>query len=161
MNKNETLKISTNEMNWLISIELCDKERDGQFIQELTKENFYDYLNKTIGWNENRHREEPKFPERYLMLFHENDPIGFMSLRNQPNCLYLQTLQLIQQYRGRGIGTALMKFIEDTTIRRAKDKIQLRVFKDNPVQSLYRRIEFKIVEDEGWCFLMEKVLETG
>ncbi|MBW4534187.1 MAG: hypothetical protein KME09_09650 [Pleurocapsa minor HA4230-MV1] len=82
MNKNETLKISTNEMNWLISIELCDKERDGQFIQELTKENFYDYLNKTIGWNENRHREEPKFPERYLMLFHENDPIGFMSLRN-------------------------------------------------------------------------------
>jgi hypothetical protein len=54
-----------------------------------------------------------------------------------------------------------MKFIEDTTIRRAKDKIQLRVFKDNPVQSLYRRIEFKIVEDEGWCFLMEKVLETG
>ncbi|MBW4534186.1 MAG: GNAT family N-acetyltransferase [Pleurocapsa minor HA4230-MV1] len=68
---------------------------------------------------------------------------------------------MIQQYRGRGIGTALMKFIEDTTIRRAKDKIQLRVFKDNPVQSLYRRIEFKIVEDEGWCFLMEKVLETG
>jgi ribosomal protein S18 acetylase RimI-like enzyme len=160
MNKNETLKISTTEKNWLISIELCDKERDRQFIQKLTKENFYDYLSKTIGWNENRHREEPKFPERYLILFNENERIGFMSLREQPNCLYLETLQLIQQYRGREIGTALMRFVEDTAIRRAKDRIQLRVFKDSSAQSLYQRIGFEIVEDQNWCFLMEKVLSN-
>jgi GNAT superfamily N-acetyltransferase len=160
MNKKEILKIATDEKNWSISIKSCDRELDGKFIRELTKENFYDYLKKTIGWNENRHREEPKFPERYLMLFDENeDRIGFLSLREQPNCLYLETLQLIEQYRGRGLGTASIKFVENIAIKKAKNKIQLRVFKDNPARALYHRIGYKIVEDEGWCFLMEKVLK--
>lgn len=158
MNQNQTLKISTNKQEWLIFIKTCNQKSDGAFIRQLTKENFYDYLSQTIGWNENRHCQEPKFPERYLMLFKENERIGFLSLREQPNYLYLETLQLIQQYRGCGIGTALMKFVEEIAINKAKNKIQLRVFKDNPAQSLYHRIGFKIVEDEGWCFLMEKVL---
>ena len=51
MNKNETLKISTSEQDWLISIKSCDRERDGQFIRELTRENFYNSLSKTIGWD--------------------------------------------------------------------------------------------------------------
>ena len=117
-------------------------------------------MSKTIGWNEDRYQEEPKFPERYLMLFSGKDRIGFLSLREQPNCLYLETLQLIQKYRGYGIGTALMRFVEDIARRKAKAKIQLRVFKDNPAQSLYHRIGFKIVEDQGWCFLMEKDLKV-
>lgn len=99
----KTLKILTSEKDWLISIECCDEKRDGQFIRELTKENFYDSLSKTIGWNENRYVEEPKFPERYSMLFNDNNCIGFLSLREQPNCLYIETLQLTQKYRGRGI----------------------------------------------------------
>ncbi|MDJ0633218.1 MAG: GNAT family N-acetyltransferase [Xenococcaceae cyanobacterium MO_188.B29] len=156
MNKNETLKISTSEQDWLISIKSCDRERDGQFIRELTRENFYNSLSKTIGWNEDRYQEEPKFPERYLMLFSGKDLVGFLSLREQPDCLYLETLQLIKHYRGQGIGTALMRFVEDTARRKATAKIQLRVFKDNPAQSLYHRIGFKIVEDQGWCFLMER-----
>ena len=160
MNINENLTIRTNERNWSISIEPCNKERDGQFIRESTRENFYDYLNKTIGWNENRHQEEPRFPERYLMLFHENNPIGFLSLREQPNCLYLETLQIIRAYRGRGLGMALIKFVENIATRKIKHKIQLRVFQDNPAQSLYHRLGFNVVEDEGWCFLMEKVLKA-
>jgi ribosomal protein S18 acetylase RimI-like enzyme len=157
---NETLKITIDEKIWLISIQPCDQEQDGQFIRELTRANFYDYLIKTIGWNEERHQEEPKFPERYLMLFHESNRIGFLSLREQPNCLYLETLQLLQQYRRHGLGTAVMKIVEDIARRKAKDKIQLRVFKDNPAQFLYHRIEFKVIEDQGWCVLMEKVLEA-
>ncbi len=94
------------------------------------------------------------------MLFSDNDRVGFLSLREQPNCLYLETLQLIQKYRGQGIGTALMRFVQDIGRKKAKAKIQLRVFKDNPAQSLYHRIGFKIVEDQDWCFLMEKDLKV-
>ena len=161
MSTKETLEISTDEKVWLISIKSCDKEQNGQFIRELTRENFYDSFTKTIGWNENRHRQEPKFPERYLMLFTENTCIGFLSLRDQPNCLYLETLQLISQFRGHGIGVALMKFVEEMTRKRGKSRIQLRVFKDNPAQSLYHRIGFKVIEDQGWYLLMEKVLEAS
>lgn len=116
MNQNEIIKISTDDGDWLISITSCDQKSDGQFIRQLTKENFYDCLSKTIGWNENRHQQEPKFPERYLILFNENDRVGFLSLREQPNCLYLETLQLIQEYQGHGIGTALMMFVEQVAI---------------------------------------------
>ena len=70
---------------------------------------------------EDRYQEEPKFPERYLMLF---------------------------------------SYVEDLARKKAKAKIQLRVFKDNPAQSLYHRIGFKIVEDQDWCFLMEKDLKV-
>jgi ribosomal protein S18 acetylase RimI-like enzyme len=160
MNENITLEISTDEGASLILIKPCDKERDGRFIRELTRENFYSYFTRTIGWNEERHREEPKFPERYLMLFNESDCIGFLSLQEQLHCLYLETLQLLQQYRGRGIGTALMRFVEEVAERKAKDRIQLRVFKGNSAQSLYHRIGFKVIEDQGWCFFMEKILEV-
>lgn len=160
MDDAENLEISTSEQVWLISIKSCDKERDGQFIRALTRENCYHYLTKTIGWDETLYRKEPRFPERYRMLFSEGNCIGFFSLREQPQCLYLETLQLLQQYRGYGIGTGLMRFVEEVASRKAKDIIQLRVFKDNPVQSLYHRIGFKVIEDQGWCFLMQKVLEV-
>ena len=161
MSRDETLKISTDKKVWLIVIKPCEKKRDGRFIRELTRDNFYDSLTRTIGWNENRHREEPKFPERYLMLFSENERIGFLSLREPLNCLYLETLQLLQPYRGQGIGTALMRFVEEVARRKGKDRIRLRLFKDNPAQSLYYRTGFKVIEDQDWCLLMEKVLEAS
>ncbi|MGL6339238.1 MAG: GNAT family N-acetyltransferase [Waterburya sp.] len=160
MNQNETLNISTNQDNWLIEIKPCIYNRDAEFIRELTRENCYDYLLQTIGWNEKRQNQEPKFPERYLMLFDNNASIGFLSLREQPNCLYLETLQLIKSYRGQGIGTALIKFIEKVAARTAKDTIQLRVFKNSPAQSLYRRCGFILLEEEEWFYLMEKVVTT-
>lgn len=94
------------------------------------------------------------------MLFCESVCIGFLSLREQTHCLYLETLQLLPEYRRRGIGTGLMTFVEEVATRRAKDRIQLRVFKGNPVQSLYNRLGLIVIEDQDWCVLMEKVLET-
>lgn len=160
MNPNKTLNISNNGDNWLIEIKPCDRYRDAEFIRELTRENCYDYLLQTIGWNEERQNQEPKFPERYQMVFDHNDPIGFLSLREQPNCLYLKTLQLIPPYRRKGIGTALIKFIENIAAKTAKAKIQLRVFKNNPAQFLYRRCGFSLLEEEEWFYVMDKIVKT-
>ena len=159
MNKSNLFTISGNNRDWLVLVKSCNKERDRQFIQKLTKENCYDYLTNTIGWDEERHLQEPKFPERYLMLFDRDNCIGFLSLRSQPDCLYLETLQLIKEYRGRRIGTRLIGLIEDIAKEKAKDRIRLRVIDGNPAKSLYLRNKFKIIEDQKWCLLMEKVLE--
>jgi ribosomal protein S18 acetylase RimI-like enzyme len=160
MIKDETLNIAGIQKSWLISIKPCNGDRDTEFIQKLTRENCYHYLLNTIGWNEERQNQEPKFPERYRMLFNNPDPIGFFSLRKQPNCLYLETLQLTKSYRRQGIGTALIKFIENIAANQAKNKIQLRVFKDNPAQSLYRRNGFTLIEEQDWFYLMEKIIAT-
>lgn len=156
--KNEIIKISTNRQNYEIALKPCDRGRDEKFIRELTKENCFNYLNNTIGWDEARHGREPKFPERYRMLFHNNNCIGFICLKEQSNCLYINTLQLIKQYRRQGIGTKLLQFIEDIARKKAKDKIQLRVIDGNPALSLYRRHGFRVIEDLEWCLLMEKTV---
>lgn len=160
MNREQTLNISTSKGNWLIAIKPCNRERDGQFIRELTKQSCFDYLNNTIGWNEEIHRQEPRFPERYLILFEQNKCIGFLSLRSQIHSLYLETLQLIPEYRRRGIGAKLLVFIEDIAREQKKAKIRLRVINGNPARSLYYRNGFKVVEEQEWCILMEKVLQT-
>lgn len=92
------------------------------------------------------------------MLFRQGQPIGFLSLREEPKGLYLETLQLVQQHQGQGIGTAMIRIIENIAMRKAKDKIRLRVFKRNPAQSLYHRLGFKVVEEQDWSVLMEKDL---
>ena len=147
------------EQNYKISVEPCNKERDGKFIRELTKENCFNYLNNTIGWDEARHLQEPRFPERYMMLFHQNNCIGFLSLRELENCLYIHTLQLIKQYRRQGIGTKLLQFVEYIAIKKAKKKIQLTVINGNPAFSLYRRQGFNIIKDCQWSLLMEKTVK--
>jgi ribosomal protein S18 acetylase RimI-like enzyme len=157
----ETLNITGIQKSWSILIKPCNRDRDTKFIQKLTRENCYHYLLNTIGWNEERQSQEPKFPERYRMLFNNQDLIGFFSLREQPNCLYLETLQLTKSYQRQGIGTALIKFIENIAANQAKNKIQLRVFKDNPAQSLYHRNGFTFLEEQDWFYLMEKIVATA
>ena len=161
MNRSGPLIISTAQEKRTISIKPCDKKRDGQFIRELTKENCYYYLCNTIGWDESRHLQEPKFPDRYLMLFDRNNCIGFLSFREQDDYLYLHTLQLIQQYRRQGIGTKLLEFIEYVAKEKAKNKIRLRVINGNPALSLYHRNGFKVLENLDWCLLMQKTLNIS
>ena len=157
---NEIIDIYTDKQNYKISVKPCSKDRDEKFIRELTKENCYDYLNNTIGWDEARYLQEPRFPERYMMLFHQNNCIGFLSLREQSDYLYIETLQLIQQYRRQGIGTKLLQLVEDLAKDKTKDKIRLRVINGNPALSLYRRNGFGVVEDLEWCLLMEKTINV-
>ena len=160
MNRSDISIISTANKELTISIKPCDRKRDGQFIRELTKENCYHYLRNTIGWDESRHLQEPKFPDRYLMLFEGNNCIGFLALREQDDYLYLHTLQLIQQYRRQGIGTKLLEFIEYIAKEKAKNKIRLRVINGNPALSLYRRNGYEVLDNLDWCLLMQKTLNV-
>lgn len=57
----------------------CDRERDGELIRSLTRASFYEAMQAT--WNEARHLEEPKFPERYQMVRRAGRSIGFFALR--------------------------------------------------------------------------------
>lgn len=152
-----TIKIDTNR-DCTITIKPCDRERDGQFIRNLTKKNCFDYLRNTIGWNEESHNREPKFSERYLMLFDGDFCIGFLSIREQPDCLYIETLQLVQQYRRQGIGTKMLYFAESIARKKSRNKIRLRVINGNPALALYLRNGFKTIKDQEWCVLMEKNL---
>lgn len=80
----------------------CEPEVHGSLIRTLTRENSYELMSRTIGWDEVRHQQEPRFPERYKILQTDSEPIGFFSTRSGDDYFYLETIQLLPAWRSRG-----------------------------------------------------------
>lgn len=136
----------------------CNPGVHGSFIQALTRENFYDIISRTIGWNEELYQQEPRFPERYTMVQRNNEIIGFFCIREEANYLYIHTIQLVSSDRGKGIGTALLQYIEGIARSNNLGHIYLSVFKENPAQLLYRKLGYTPIENDEYFIRMEKVL---
>jgi ribosomal protein S18 acetylase RimI-like enzyme len=62
--------------------------------------------------------------------------------------LHLIDLALLPEYRGRGIGTALLRALLAEAAQ-GKGKLTLSVAASNPAQSLYERLGFKTVGSDG------------
>jgi ribosomal protein S18 acetylase RimI-like enzyme len=142
------------------SLELipCNKDAHGGFIRKLTRGNFYSMMNRSFGWDENRHQQEPRFPERYSMIQRDLEMIGFFSIRLETSFLYLETIQLLPSYRNKGYGAALLEHIENLAKSKNLFTIRLRVFKENPAHGLYQRLGYKIIETDEYSYIMERAL---
>jgi len=143
-----------------VGLRPCDADMDGPFIRDLTKSNFHDVMKRTVGWNEARHQQEPKHPECYQMVCRERQRVGFLSLRDEPQFVYLPTIQLVPDARASGIGTLLMQHVEHVAVEREYDRVRLRVFKGNPAKSLYDRLGYVVVESDDFSYVMEKKLRS-
>ncbi|NQT11709.1 MAG: GNAT family N-acetyltransferase [Planctomycetes bacterium] len=117
-------------------------------------------MKRTVGWNEARHQQEPKHPECYQMVCRERQRVGFLSLRDEPQFVYLPTIQLVPDARASGIGTLLMQHVEHVAVEREYDRVRLRVFKGNPAKSLYDRLGYVVVESDDFSYVMEKKLRS-
>jgi ribosomal protein S18 acetylase RimI-like enzyme len=63
------------------------------------------------------------------------------------------TIAVLPDYRGRGIGTALLTKLMDTAARSYRG-ISLSVVGENPAMNLYRRLGFEIVRPDGASYTM-------
>jgi len=138
----------------------CDAQADGPFIRVLTRANFYDIVSRTIGWNEDRAQRELHDPDRYTMVRHAGQTIGFFALRDDGDALYLQTIQLVASARGQGIGTALLRHIASVARARHLPRLRLRAFRDSRAYALYQRHGFRVVDGATSHVLMEKDLHA-
>jgi hypothetical protein len=68
----------------------CDPATHGPFIRDLTRANFAALMRRTVGWDEARHRQEPRHPERYRMVYENGEAVGFFAVREEGDALYLQ-----------------------------------------------------------------------
>ena len=70
------------------------------------------------------------------------------------------SISLYKPYRGRGIGTAMMKALLDELRKAGYVRVSLSVQKENPAFRLYERLGFRIVGDgfDATEWLMVKVL---
>jgi ribosomal protein S18 acetylase RimI-like enzyme len=106
------------------------------------------------NWNEARHLEEPKFPERYQMVRRAGETIGFFAIRREPDHLYLQTIQLIAPVRGSGLGILLLAHIRELASGLAA--IRLRVLRTNAgARRLYDRLGYRELGADGHALVLE------
>lgn len=102
-------------------------------------------------WIEEAFNQAWGWREQWLVV--DNDQVlGFCSLSQDRQALYIRELHLIESARGQGVGTWVLEQLAAWAVERRLPLLRLTVFKSNPAQALYRRQGFVAVgEDE--CFV--------
>lgn len=88
--------------------------------------------------------------EKYKMILIQDKVIGCFLIRNENDTVLLDEVYLDSEYRGKGIGTKIIKDIIDNN-----HKVSLWVYKNNiKAISLYQRLNFKIDKEDEKRYYM-------
>lgn len=143
----------------IYSLRKCTLE-DFDFLYELKKQNFKKYVENIWGWNDSdqikRMRidlDEHLSHKRIIIL--DGNQIGVLATHITDNGdLFINEINLLKEYQGKGIGTKILSDILNNNLDR---RIILQVFKDNPAINLYKRLGFKIYNETETHYQMEKM----
>jgi len=102
-----------------------------------------------------RHHYRTYYPATEWGVLEENDvPMGRLYLDRRVTTLLVIDIALLPQWRGRGLGTALLEWV-CAQARAAGKSVTVAVEKYNRAQTLYRRLGFREMSDEGMYWDME------
>lgn len=90
----------------------------------------------------------------WAVLEHTGVPVGRIYVDRQQTTLLVVDISLLPEWRGRGVGTALM-MAACAEARDAGKSVTIAVEKFNPAQRLYRRLGFRETGDEGVYWSMK------
>jgi ribosomal protein S18 acetylase RimI-like enzyme len=112
------------------------------------------YVELNWEWDKTKFRESFD-PNVTKIIQADGIDIGMLKVEERDDCIYLGDIQIDRAYRGKGIGTQLIKTaIESAMI--ANKPIRLRVLKGNPAKDLYLRLGFREVQSLENCYMMER-----
>jgi GNAT superfamily N-acetyltransferase len=143
-----------------VSLDLCFATIDDlPFARELTRVNMRAYYAQYgLIWQPDAFDAEWPRRESYLIR-RESCVIGFLGITVERNYLYVRDIQLIEAYRGEGVGAWAMARIEQMAADRRCERIRLKVFKSNPATALYRRLGYTSVGEEAALLWMDRVMD--
>jgi ribosomal protein S18 acetylase RimI-like enzyme len=81
-------------------------------------------------------------------------PAGRLYLARWEKEIRIVDITLLPEHRGAGIGTKLLKALQEEANRAGK-KLSIHVERHNPALQLYQRLGFQEVEDKGVYLLMQ------
>jgi ribosomal protein S18 acetylase RimI-like enzyme len=90
----------------------------------------------------------------YHVIEVEGQPAGRLYLARWVDEIRIMDIALVPEYRGRGIGTALLRTLVEEGVRTGR-RVSIHVEKHNPAWRLYERLGFEPVADRGVHMLME------
>lgn len=138
---------------------------DYEFVYELKKLCYHDYVEALWGWNEadqrarfDRFINEDGDGERMYLLLRDGQTIGMTNYEfSGPDTLDICNICLLPDCRGKGIGTALLgQYIAQST----RPVLTLQVYKNNPARRLYERLGFRTYEETETHYRMKLTKEA-
>ncbi len=144
---------------------ITDDDRD--FLQRVYSSTRQEEM-AIVPWNEQEKRDFLKFqftaqhtdymknyPDaKFQIILKDDEPIGRLYLERRDSEFRIIDIALLPEYRGQGIGGALMREILDEAAA-ANKPVTIHVEKNNPAMQLYDRLGFEQIEDVGAYWLME------
>ena len=84
--------------------------------------------------------------------------VGAIRLSFDSDECYLRDLQVVEEFRNKGVGTAAL--VESTRLAQAAGvrKLKLRSFKISPAHHLYKRNGFTLVSEDERFYYMQQVI---
>ncbi|MBN1663968.1 MAG: GNAT family N-acetyltransferase [Deltaproteobacteria bacterium] len=118
---------------------------DSEFAYSVKKASFKEYIEKASGWDENEQRRlhEQRFATQdFRVITVDSADIGIIAVVVAPECVKLNQLFLLPEYRGRGIGNRCMLIIMEEA-QQLHLPLRLRVLRVNPrALAFYERLGF-------------------
>ncbi|MGR6467885.1 GNAT family N-acetyltransferase [Rhizobium sp. PAMB 3182] len=85
-------------------------------------------------------------------------PVGFILYRQVESSAYIEELDVLQEYAGRGIGSALIGRVAEAAVEAGLSTLLLSTFRDVPWNApYYERIGFRVLEEEALSPVMRAI----
>lgn len=141
-------------VSWIVR---SASEGDREFLYELHCRTMREVIEKTWGWDEEWQRQdfERRFAD-YLasVIESEGRPIGGLLLEPRPDSIYIHEIQVLPEWQGQGVGTAVVRRIIEQAENRGAS-VTLSVVLANPrAKQLYERLGFGVTGFEAPFFRM-------
>lgn len=145
-----------------------EAEADVPFLRRLYVSTRWREVEPIVDWSEaqklaflesqfalQRHHYRTYYAETDWGVIERNGvPMGRIYIDRQVTTLLVVDVALLPEWRGKGVGTALMWAVMHEA-RDAGKSVTVSVEKYNPAQTLYRRLGFRETADEGMHWVME------
>lgn len=146
-----------------MSRELVPATADSRtFARDLTRRAMLPYYREfDLLWIEEAFDEAWGWREQWLVKEGEQ-VLGFCSLSQDRQALFIRELHLLPEHRGHGIGGWVLEQLAEWAARRRLPLLRLMVFRSNPARRLYARSGFvEMGEDDCFVRMQRNVMVAG
>ena len=133
---------------------------DYDFLYDLHRAALRDYIEAIWGWDEEwqaKYFADAFNPDQRRIIQVDGRDAGVLVVEERPSEIYLNLIELLPGFQGRGVGTAIINDLAADAHGRGLP-MTLHVLKANtPARRLYERLGFQVVADEENRYGMEKL----